>query len=334
MPFSSQSSISINEITNKISEFQILSYYLGVPEIPYIMNSPLRVDNKPSFGLYSKDRKRIFYIDFSTGDKGGVIDLLSSLWNTKYEKTLMRIYSDIPKILEKSDVKLISKKRITTTIESSKKVDLQCKIRNWKDYDLEYWKSYGISLEWLKYAEIYPISHKIVIKNGKRYVFNADKYAYVYVEHKENKTTLKVYQPFNKDGYKWSNKNDKSVIGLWTKVPKTGNKICICSSVKDALCLWSNTGIPSIAIQGEGYSISNTAINELKKRYKKIYILLDNDKAGLKDAIKLEASTGFINIILPKFEGGKDISDLMKIKGKQEFTKIILPLFNVKNHIF
>jgi len=334
MPFSSQSSISINEITNKISEFQILSYYLGVPEIPYIMNSPLRVDNKPSFGLYSKDRKRIFYIDFSTGDKGGVIDLLSSLWNTKYEKTLMRIYSDIPKILEKSDVKLISKKRITTTIESSKKVDLQCKIRNWKDYDLEYWKSYGISLEWLKYAEIYPISHKIVIKNGKRYVFNADKYAYVYVEHKENKTTLKVYQPFNKDGYKWSNKNDKSVIGLWTKVPKTGNKICICSSVKDALCLWSNTGIPSIAIQGEGYSISNTAINELKKRYKKIYILLDNDKAGLKDAIKLEASTGFINIILPKFEGGKDISDLMKIKGKQEFTKIILPLFNVKNHTF
>ena len=334
MPFSSQSSISINEITNKISEFQILSYYLGVPEIPYIMNSPLRVDNKPSFGLYSKDRKRIFYIDFSTGDKGGVIDLLSSLWNTKYEKTLMRIYSDIPKILEKSDVKLISKKRITTTIESSKKVDLQCKIRNWKDYDLEYWKSYGISLKWLKYAEIYPISHKIVIKNGKRYVFNADKYAYVYVEHKENKTTLKVYQPFNKDGYKWSNKNDKSVIGLWTKVPKTGNKICICSSVKDALCLWSNTGIPSVAIQGEGYSISNTAINELKKRYKKIYILLDNDKAGLKDAIKLEASTGFINIILPKFEGGKDISDLMKIKGKQEFTKIILPLFNVKNHTF
>ena len=37
--------------------------------------------------------------------------------------------------------------------------------------------------------------------------------------------------------------------------------------MKDALCLWANTGIPAIAIQGEGYGISDTAVNELGMVY-------------------------------------------------------------------
>ena len=87
-----------------------------------------------------------------------------------------------------------------------------------------------------------------------------------------------------------------------------------------------------MAIQGEGYRMSNTAISELKRRYKQVFILFDNDEAGLIDGEKLSASTGFTNIVLPKFEGGKDVSDLMKSKGKEKFLKIILPLFNTNNN--
>jgi DNA primase len=112
-----------------------------------------------------------------------------------------------------------------------------------------------------------------------------------------------------------------------------GDKICICSSLKDALCLWSNTGIPALAIQGEGYPISESAVNELRRRYKEIYILLDNDTAGLKDGVSLASSTGFINLILPQFEGGKDVSDLYKVKGRDTFLKTILPLFNNNKHL-
>ena len=155
-----------------------------------------------------------------------------------------------------------------------------------------------------------------------------DKYAYAYVEFKEGRTTLKIYQPFNKNGYKWSNRHDKSVISLWTKVPKEGKKICICSSLKDALCLWANTGIPALATQGEGYGISNTAINELRRRFTKVYICFDNDDAGLKDGVHLANKTGFINIVLPKFKGGKDISDLYKVlNNKEQFKQMILKLF-------
>ena len=100
--------------------------------------------------------------------------------------------------------------------------------------------------------------------------------------------------------------------------------------MKDALCLWANTGIPAIAIQGEGYGMSDTAVSELRRRFKEVYILLDNDKAGLEDAKKLSESTGFTNIVLPQFSGGKDVSDLFKSRGKEEFLKIVLSLFENK----
>ena len=112
-------------------------------------------------------------------------------------------------------------------------------------------------------------------------------------------------------------------------MPEYGEQICICSSLKDALCLWANTGIPALAIQGEGYKMSDTAISELKRRYKQVVIVVDNDEAGLIDGEKLSSSTGFTNIVLPKFDNeGKDISDAFKILGKEKWLELITPLFN------
>lgn len=325
---SGKSSFTLDDVLRVASEAQIVSYYLGIQKVPCIINSPLRQDRHPSFGLYSPNGTEINYIDFSTRDSGTIFTLLKNMWNIDYPEVFKRICQDFSKFSSKATVTKSTKCDVTSQ-GSSSNIDMKCKVREWKDYDLEYWASYGITLPWLKYANVYPISHKIIVKDGKEFVFGADKYAYAYVEFKEGKTTLKIYQPFNKRGFKWANKHDRSVISLWTKVPKTGDKICICSSLKDALCLWANTSIPAIAIQGEGYGISDTAISELKRRYKEIYILLDNDEAGLRDGEKLSASTGFTNLILPNINGAKDISDLYKsLKNKERFQNIVINLFN------
>lgn len=309
-----------------ITEFDVAAYYFNIHSLPTLICSPLREDKHPSFALYYPNNNEVNYKDFGTGESGSIWTLLSKLWNCSYQEVNERVYNDLSN--KSLNVKVKKCNYISKTSKNVKHIELQCKIREWQSYDIEYWKSFGISLKWLKYADVYPISHKIIIKDDKVYVFKADKYAYVYVEFKEGKTTLKIYQPFNKKGFKWSNNHDKSVISLWTKVPLKGNKICICSSLKDALCLWANAGIPSLAIQGEGFNISNTAINELNKRFTKVYICLDNDESGLKDAVHLAKETGFINIILPKFNGGKDISDYYKVlQNKKEFKYNILKLF-------
>lgn len=43
----------------------------------------------------------------------------------------------------------------------------------------------------------------------------------------------------------------------------------------------------------------------------------------------MSASTGFTNIILPKFEGGKDVSDYYKsLQDPKKFKETILKLFS------
>ena len=318
---------TIREILELTTEAQIASYYLGINTIPVVINSPLRRDSKPSFGIFSPDGVRIKYIDFSNKDSGDIFTLLKKMWNMSLSSVCRRIYEDFRKF--DNDINVQKTNPSVYSIANVKSNnDLKCKIREWRDYDVEYWSSYGISIDWLKYAEVYPVSHKIIIKDGIKYVYGADKYAYAFVERKDNRVTLKIYQPYNKNGYKWANKHDRSVIGLWTKVPQYGDKICICSSVKDALCLMCNTKIPSICLQGEGYGMSDTAINELKRRYKHIYILLDRDDVGLKDAEILAEKTGFTNIVLPDY-GEKDVSDLFKkLQDKELFKSIILKLFS------
>lgn len=322
--------ISLEELHSQISEPVIAARYLNIKEIPCLINSPLRKDNKPSFGIYTFDGVKVGYTDFATGERGSLFDLLSKLWNISFKEVLEKIAAELlyhkdfsikSKINKGGFNKIIVKEKLPSKIE--------IKIRDWKPHDIKYWKSYGITLDWLKYAGVCPISHKFIIKGDKRYIFGADKYAYAFIEKKEGKTSIKIYQPFNKNGFKWCTSTDSSVISLWTKVPKEGEKICICSSLKDALCLWSNTGIPALSTQGEGYKMSNTAINELKRRFKSIYILFDCDEAGIIDGEKLSKQTGFINIVLPKFKGGKDVSDLYHyLQDKNKFKEIILNLFN------
>ena len=311
---------------DKVDDFALCSKYLGVTKLPCLINNPARNDCNPSLGLYSRGN-RVYWKDFATKERGGICDLLSQMWHCEYYEVLDRIAQDF-KDDQTHNIVRNQENKHRHCINIGDDVELKVKTRDWRSYDIKYWESYGISLKWLKFAEVYPVSHKIIMKNNHQYTFGVDKHAYVFVEHKENKVTLKLYQPFNKNGYKWCNKHDRSVISLWAKIPEKGEKLAICSSLKDALCLWANTGTPAIALQGEGYSISETARKQLIGRYDKIYVLFDNDKAGLENGMRLSAETGFINIEIPQFEGGKDISDYYKIKGKEDFVKTFTSLIN------
>ena len=327
------SSISKTEIFNKFSETEVLcTVFPEIIEIPCLICSPLRTDNNPSFSIYMDNNNHIRFKDHgNSGIQGGLIDLLCKYWNCTFNQCIDKICT---LMIKESDITIKPKQIKTFTRKESDTLSkLQVTIRPWRDYDYEYWKSYGITRQWLKYAEIYPISYKIITKKdsltdkGKKYVFPADKYAYCFVERKEGKLQLKVYQPFNKNGFKWCSKMDASVIGLWTKIPEYGDRVIICSSLKDALVISCQLHIPTLCLQGEGYNISDTAIKELKRRYKKIFISFDTDEAGKMDGKKLAERTGFTNVI-PDLGTEKDFSDYYRsLKDKEKFKQLQV-LFN------
>ena len=317
---------SVKEVMGRISHADLLSHYLGIDSLPVLINSPLRNDRHPSFFIYSPDGTRVLYRDYATGEKGDIYNLLQRRSGKSFSELIRDIAANKMLYSTTFDNHESKGKKFTKTT-----VDLKVKIREWQDYDIEYWESYGISLKWLKYAEVYPISHKIVYKNGNRYVFHAARLAYAFVERKEGTVSIKVYQPEVSDKKrKWQTSNDGSVVGLWTKVPEKGEKLVICSSLKDALCLWANVGIPAVYVQSETTGISDTAKEVLKNRFRHIFICFDNDAPGLQDGFNLSLQTGFTNVVLPSFAEGKDISDMYRAKGKEEFIRIVKPLFDIQ----
>lgn len=319
-----QDNININDVREITSDDEVVSKYFGINSVPIIMLSPLRKDKNPSLSIFRLPDGNIGYKDFGTGEKGIVYDLLSKLWNISIKQVYRRIiddYSPSNTLINKTKRQRKLRKSCTT---------LNVKTREWRDWDLEYWNKYGVSKEWLEYAEIYPIS--TIFFNNDKTTIPAEKYAYVYVERKDNKVTLKVYQPYS-ERFKWISKHDSSVWDLWTKIPITGDKLIITSSRKDALCVWSNSGIPSLSLQGEGYIPKESVINELKNRYKDIYVLYDNDfqsdvNHGRIYGKHLSELYNLKQIEIPDEYKSKDPSDLCMNYGREVVRNVILQLTN------
>ena len=316
-----RSTVTKSEVEEYHSQADILREFLGIDNLPVLINSPLRRDLKPSFSLYSRDGS-ILYKDFSTGESGDIYSLLEKLWGLPFKDVLVKIQEAFP--LHKTAV--LPRTTSRAKVYSSDSI-LKCHIREWRKDDIDYWESYGVSLPWLKFGDVYPISHIIIEKDNDTYAFPAERLAYAYVERKDGIISLKIYQPLSKV-HKWSNKHDSSVWVLCTKLPEKGKKLIITSSRKDALCLWENTLIPSCSLQAEGYLPKSHVIDELKSRFENIYLLYDNDfKAEINHGRifgrRMSEEFGLRQLEIPYEYLSKDPSDLVKNHGRKTLVKVV-----------
>lgn len=323
-----------DSVLSDVSDIELLiKYFPQVTEVPMVISSPLRKDVHPSFRVYSPDGTRIRWYDYVTGESGGIIDLLQRTLSVTFNELLIIIKKDTTHAgrlaINQSSTKKV---RINSTDTSCQ---VRSQMRKWEEYDFQYWESYGVPRRWLLYSDIYPISHIFIIGNtGYVKTVKADKYAYTFIERKDGVCSEKVYQPFNKNGMKWRSSHDSSVWDLWTKLPPRGEKCIITSSRKDALCVWANSGIPSVSLQGEAVGVKPQVMNELKSRFKEVYVLYDNDFKGEQnygriDGRKLAEQFDIIQIEIPDMYMCKDISDLYKKYGKSTVVKVLKQLCNI-----
>ena len=344
-----------------LSDRDILKRYLGITfTTSCSIQSPLREnDNNPSFSIQEWN-DRITWKDFGTGEHGNVVGLMAKLWNVSYSDALLKIKLDEGDPI--SRVGLI--RRYKGKIHLTSKSTINIRVREWKDWDIEFWKQFGISQKFCEVCNVHPISHAFFTKqddNGITHTYSVpmDKYAYAYVEFKDGERTIKLYQPFSKS-MKWLSKHDQSVWDLWTQAFMWADRISndaviITSSRKDAMCLWENLRIPAMSLQGEGYIPKPKVMQQVLDRFKRVYLWYDNDfshkddNPGQDNAKKLvETYPSLINICIPESYQSKDPSDLVKNHGvdtlkslwkslvKEETThisKVILTTFfiDIKN---
>ena len=331
---SRKSSIDIQRDDLALSDRDIIGRYMGIHEFPCTIQSPLREDDvRPSFSLQERDG-RICWKDFGTGETGNAVSLMAKLWNVDYPEALLKIKLDTESRIPRVSLIRRYKGKIHLTSNSSIKV----KVRPWKEWDKEFWKSFGITEKFCTWCNVFPISHAFFTRVDENNISHTitvpmDKYAYAYFEWKDGKESIKLYQPFSQT-MKWLSKHDASVWDLWKHAfkwadDKSDENLIITSSRKDAMCIWQNLKVPAVSLQGEGYLPKPQVMKQVLDRFKNVYIWYDNDfshesdNPGQDNAKKIISLYPSIhNICIPTELRSKDPSDLYRNRGKQELLNV------------
>lgn len=322
-----------------ISEEDIYKKYISDNKFKLntLFSSPFRDDSRPSF-IIGDARHGFRYKDFATGESGNCFNFVSKIFGIDFNSTLIQIVSDFgikgEFVINKNDYILTEKKAdFKNAVLSSSTGDschLEVRLRKYEEHDYLYWNGFGITKDTLKQSRVYAISHYFI--NGVRFL--AEKYAYVFVELKDNIVTYKVYQPFSKVR-KWINNNNYSIWELWSNLPETGDIVIITSSRKDAMSIIESTGIPSVALQAETINPKETVLKELCSRFKQVFVFYDNDFNKEKNWGQLAAEKlitkypelNLKNIYIDSKFNSKDYSDLVfnhkKTKASDELKKMI-----------
>lgn len=338
---SNRSPLSISREDVLLTDADIIKRYLGLDKLPCVVSSPLREDDhNPSFSLFERDGT-VFWKDFGTGEKGTAVMLMARLWQVNYKEALLKIKLDTQARLPRTDLVRRYRGKIHVTSGSSLKV----KVRPWKDWDVEFWKSFGISRKMCEWCNVHPVSHAFFTRKddeGKEYTIAVpmDKYAYAYFEWKDGKESIKLYQPYSQT-MKWLSKHDASVWDLWKQAflwaeKKSDEILVITSSRKDAMCIWENLKVPAMSLQGEGYVPKPQVMKQVLERFGTVYLWYDNDYShkdgnpGQDNAAKLiEAYPSLKNVCIPSEWESKDPSDLVKHHGVDALKKV---WFSVVGH--
>lgn len=105
-------------------------------------------------------------------------------------------------------------------------------------------------------------------------------------------------------------------------LPKNGNYLVITKSLKDVMVLY-NFGIPAIAPISENCFVSEAVYKKLVSRFKRIFLLYDNDRPGLQASIRIRNTFPTVTpIFIPKYMS-KDISDFYAKYGHDKTQQLI-----------
>lgn len=300
--------ITIEDILNKVSEYDIYAQYLGTFKVGLIYNSPFREDKNPSFGVFRGRRGNLMFKDHGTGLCGDVVKFVGTLFNiSNYQDILAKIYKDVivsRKITKKRMISKVEEKPVETVIGIVK--------QEFNQIDINFWKQFGISLGTLKKFKVSSIQYYLCNGIVKAiYKDNNPMYAYQVYDR------FKIYRPYGDKYTKWRNNLTEYDIQGYEQLPKTGNILFITKSLKDVMTLYE-MGYSAISPSSESTFIPQIALDDVKKRFKRIIILFDRDVCGVRKSRSTSLKTGLEAIFIHKKYKAKDISDAVKAWGISE----------------
>lgn len=324
--FKFEENVTKEFILNNISEEQIFCYYLGINKVSKkLICSRLRNDRNPTCGFYRNSKGELYLHDFATGDFYNCISLVMALFNVDYYQALKVIANDFhlkeyPSLVKNSGIINTDVKKY----EDKGMSKIQIEVKEFSEYELHYWRQFGISEDTLKKFRVFPC--KSVFLNDNLFsLLNPPQMAFGYYGGKlDGKELWRIYYPLNKErGIRFLTNWPAKKIQGFEMLPKKGNLLVITKSMKDCMLL-HEFGIPAIAPNSENVFISESVMDKLKQRFKIIVVLYDTDIAGISNMRKFKKTfPELIYTWIPRKYNAKDISDFYKYYGKKETLNLI-----------
>ena len=295
---------------SKVPSTWVFEFYLDLPERLNGQNVQIKSvfhpsERTPSMWVFV-DKGQYKFKDFSTGKGGNKIDLIKELFSIDYSKAVFKIGQDYNKfITEKGEYS-----QSTIKPEAKYKVD-GVMVREWNNDDKKFWLQFNIGENILDKYNVIALDfyHMVKEDEDKRDVITI-KQPGIYSYWNKTGEVYKIYQPRNK---KFKFIKVKPHLQGIDQLEYNQPYLVICSSLKDAMCLKQfGYNIEVIAPDSENTVIKPYIIENLKKKYKKVVTLFDNDVAGHNAVTKYQQ---LYDIKGTWLDSSKDIADLVKEKG-------------------
>lgn len=316
MNFSFQQEITKELLLEHNNEETYMAYYLGIPIKKGLFVSPLRVDHKPTCSFYRG--RQLYFKDFATGECLSFENVVMKKYGCNYHEALKIIATDFG-IIDGSKPKVVP---IQPIFKKEKKTIIQIEAKSFTKEELEWWEQFGITKNILTKYRVY--SCKTVFLNGRIesiYDSKCPSYGY-YFGNEEGRELWKIYYPYRKN-FRFIGNIKTTTIQGYNQLPKKSKLLVITKSLKDCMVLY-NLGIAAIAPQSETQFIEDNVLEVLKKRFKHIVLLFDNDQTGLEFTNKIKRKYKWITpMIIPLKYKAKDISDFYKAYGRDRTIELI-----------
>lgn len=323
LDFTFEPKITKSYLLSQYSEETYMEYYLGIKVAKGLFCSPLRRDNTPTCSFYKNKSGELIFKDFNGSFYGNFISVVMEKYHVSYYKALQIIAEDFNLSKRHTDKVVVNPiKPSTTVFKDTGPADVRVEIKDFTQEELNWWNSYGITLDILKKFNVY--SCKNIFLNGELFkTIYKDNFMFGYYGGKKDNLELwRIYFPKQSNYRFLTNWPAKKIQGL-KQLKKDGDICVITKSMKDTMCLYS-LGISAIAPNSENLFIADTILERLKSKFKYIIVLYDNDLPGIQNMRKIKKKhPELIYFYIPRHYNAKDISDFYKKYGKDKTLEFV-----------
>lgn len=323
MNFSFEPKVTKELILSRYTEEQIMEFYLHVPIKRGLFRSPLRRDREPTCSFYRNSSGDLIFKDFATGQHLNVFGVVQDLFKCNYFEALKIIANDFGIVKSNSITRNPGKiNKNPIKIEDKEMSKIQIEVQDFSDLELKWWGKYGITLDILKKFNVY--SCKYVFLNNQVFA-KSQQHCPIFGYYGKKYHGLELWRCYfpKRTSYRFITNWPSKKIQGYDQLPKNGKLLVITKSMKDTMCLYS-LGISSCSPNSETQFISDTILEDLKKRFKYIVVLFDNDQTGISFMKRQkEKHPELIYTWIPRKYEAKDISDFYKIYGRKKTQELI-----------